>query len=289
MEPMIKYNVKDSLFTHMFKDKKYLLQLYQALHPEDTQTGVDDLSIMSIENVFTNDIYNDLGFLVNDKLVVLVEAQSTWSPNIILRMFLYLAKSYQTYIYGNPMLKAKLYGEAKIEIPETELYVIYAGKKENKPSVLSLRDELFQEESPVDLRAKVIYADEDRDDIIGEYLAFCTILKEQLLLYNGDKQMAIEATIRICIQQGKLVKYLSEHRREVEEYMLALMTSEEAYESYGDYREIIGTEKGLKQGQEQTLLSSIRNVMQNFNVTAEQAMKSLEIPKEDYDKYLHML
>ena len=26
------------------------------------------------------------------------------------------------------------------------------------------------------------------DDIIGEYLAFCTILKEQLLLYNNDKQ-----------------------------------------------------------------------------------------------------
>ena len=54
----IKRNLKDSLFTHMFGDesKEYLLKLYQALHPEDKDTDVTDLSIISIENVLTNDI-----------------------------------------------------------------------------------------------------------------------------------------------------------------------------------------------------------------------------------------
>ncbi len=82
---MVKMKVKDSLFTHMFGDesKEYLLQLYRALHPEDTATDESGLDVISIENVFTNDIYNDLGFIVNGKLITLVEAQSTWSSNII--------------------------------------------------------------------------------------------------------------------------------------------------------------------------------------------------------------
>ena len=244
----VKRNVKDSLFTHMFGDdsKEYLLLLYQALHPEDKETDVSDLSLITIENVLANDIYNDLGFIVNNKLVVLVEAQSTWSPNIILRMFMYLAKSYQMYIFNNPQIKAKLYGRAKIDIPKAELYVIYAGKQEGRKNVLSLKEEFFDGDDSVDLKAKVIYSDEERDDIIGEYLAFCSILKEQILLYNGDKKLAIEATVKICIEQGKLVKYLSEHRKEVEEFMLALMTSEEAYECYGDYRESIGKDLGIE-------------------------------------------
>ena len=31
-----KRKIKDSVFTNLFQDKKYLLQLYKALHPEDT-------------------------------------------------------------------------------------------------------------------------------------------------------------------------------------------------------------------------------------------------------------
>ena len=34
-EQIAKYTAKDSVFTSLFRDPKYLLQLYQALHPED--------------------------------------------------------------------------------------------------------------------------------------------------------------------------------------------------------------------------------------------------------------
>ena len=33
-----KRNIKDCVFTNMFGDKKYLIQMYKALHPEDTET-----------------------------------------------------------------------------------------------------------------------------------------------------------------------------------------------------------------------------------------------------------
>ena len=292
---LVKKNVKDSLFTHMFGDesKEYLLQLYQALHPEDKETDVDNLNLISIENVLSNDIYNDLGFIANDKLVVLVEAQSTWSANILVRLLLYLAKTYQVYIFSQPKIKALLYSDSKITLPKAELYVLYAGKRGDKPSILSLKEEFFEANGNVDIKANIIFADENRDDIIGEYLAFCTILKEQILVYNGDKQEAIQATIQICLEQGKLVKYLSEHRREVEDYMFALMSDEELKEAYGYYRECLGEERGLQQGlqqgTQQRAISDIKTLMKNLNLTAEQAMKALGIHESDYDTYMKLL
>lgn len=41
--PVMKRTIKDSVFTDLFKDKKYLIQLYQALHPDDKQTTEDDI------------------------------------------------------------------------------------------------------------------------------------------------------------------------------------------------------------------------------------------------------
>ena len=160
------------------------------------------------------------------------------------------------------------------------MYVLYAGKREGKPVELSLKDEFFGPDGNVDLKANIIFADEERDDIIGEYLAFCTILKEQVLLYNGDKQKAIQSTISICIEQGKLVRYLSEHRREVEDYMFALLSDEELKEAYGDYRESIGEAKGEAVGEEKNTLKSIRNVMETLDVSVEKAMDILKIPAD---------
>ena len=85
-----KRTVKDSVFTNLFGDSKYLLQLYQVLHPEDIDVGEKDLKTITLENIFTDDIYNDLGFTKGDKLMVLTEAQSTWSVNIIIRALEYL-------------------------------------------------------------------------------------------------------------------------------------------------------------------------------------------------------
>lgn len=35
-----KRNVKDSVFTNLFGTPKYLFKMYQALHPEDTETKI---------------------------------------------------------------------------------------------------------------------------------------------------------------------------------------------------------------------------------------------------------
>ena len=84
-----KYTIKDSVFTNLFQDKKYLIQLYKTIHPEDKDVTEAELKDITIHNILTDDIYNDLGFLVGDRLVILVEAQSTWTENIVIRSLIY--------------------------------------------------------------------------------------------------------------------------------------------------------------------------------------------------------
>ena len=79
MSITIKRNIKDSVFTHLFQEPKYIVELYKALHPEVNNITEEDIEIVTIENVLSDGIYNDLGFLVNNSLIVLAEAQSTWS------------------------------------------------------------------------------------------------------------------------------------------------------------------------------------------------------------------
>lgn len=48
-ENMPKRKIKDSVFTNLFQDRKYLLQLYKALHPEDHNVTEDEIIAIDVE------------------------------------------------------------------------------------------------------------------------------------------------------------------------------------------------------------------------------------------------
>ena len=50
-----------------------------------------------------------------------------------------------------------------------------------------------------------------------------------------------------------------------------------------------GRAEGITQGRTETSIEYISNIMSNLNLSAEEAMKILSIPKEEYAKYLKML
>lgn len=55
---------------------KIVIQLSQALHPEDTKTTEDDLKDVTVSNVPVDEICNDHGFTVGTTLMILIEVQS---------------------------------------------------------------------------------------------------------------------------------------------------------------------------------------------------------------------
>lgn len=150
-----KRTAKDTVFTSLFRDKENLLQLYQALHPEDRKTKQEDLTIVTLENIMSGGIYNDLGFQLKEKLIFLIEAQSTWTMNILVRAFMYLVKSYQDYIYKTAQ---NIYGSKKVTLPKPEIYVIFTGSRKKRPESISFAEEFFPgEECCLDVKIRMIY------------------------------------------------------------------------------------------------------------------------------------
>lgn len=269
-------NVNDSVFVNIFQNKKYLMELYQVLHPED-EVSEDDLELVTIENILVHDMYNDLGFLVKNKLIVLVEAQTTWSTNIIVRMFLYLARTYQDLISKNRDLRISLYGSKSMELPTPELYVIYTGERGNKDDVLSLKDNVFPDADNIELKAKVIFADKYSRDIVNQYISFCGILKEQMSVYNGDKETAIRETIRICIEYDNLSEYLSAHKKEVEDKMFCMLTQEEI----NNDRIEIAREEAALEATELTKRDNAKSFIRLGKLSLEEIANGVGLPLEE--------
>lgn len=217
-EKIVKRNIKDSVFTNLFHDDKYVLALYQALFPNDKNATIDDIETITLEYDLVNEYYNDLGFLVGDQLIVLVEAQSEWSDNIIVRVFLYLAQTWKNYIDAHDNMD--LHSTKKVTLPKPELFVIYTGDKQIKDVVSYSEDFQHGENTNIDVKVKVI-RDGKEGDIINQYVRFTKVLAEQVKLY-GKTRKAIMETIRICKDQNVLREYFQNREEEVVSIMIAL-------------------------------------------------------------------
>ena len=229
LEVKAKRTAKNSVFLDLFQDKKNLLELYKTLHPEDKDATEDALKIVTINNVLTDNLYNDLGIMVdNDKLLLLLEAQSSWTVNILVRILLYLAQSYHEYFERT---NQSLYKTRKVKMPKPELYVVYTGNKGNKPNMISLSKEFFNGmEIDIEVRAKVIY-ESSEDNILNEYIVFCKVFNEQIKKHGMTKQAVIE-TIRICKDRNVLRQYLSSKEVEVVSIMMSLFDDEQIMRTY---------------------------------------------------------
>ncbi|MDE7426006.1 MAG: hypothetical protein K2N51_20295 [Lachnospiraceae bacterium] len=285
-----KYTIKDSVFTNLFQDKKYLLQLYKALHPEDTDITEDKLTDITIKNVLTDNIYNDLGFMVNNRLMILVEAQSTWTMNIIIRALLYLVQSYHDYFEHT---KQSLYMSKKVQMPKPELYVIYTGNRKNKPAEISLSEEFFGgEDCCIDVKVKMIY-DGKEGDIINQYVIFTKVCSEQIAIHGRTRRAILEA-IHICKDKNVLKEYLESKEKEVVDIMMVLYDEQEIMRSYIECavyeakQQAIqdGRQEGLQEGRQEGLQEGRQEGLQEGrqNEKIETAKRLLKMEKFSFEE-----
>ena len=183
---------------------------------------------MTIKNVLTDNLYNDLGFIANNKLMILMEAQSTWTVNILIRVLLYLAQSYHEYFQRTSQ---DYYKSRKVRMSKPELYVIFTGNKGRKPDSILLSEKFFKgADIDIEVKAKVIY-ESDTDDIINQYSIFCKVFNEQTK-QHGMTQKAVMETIRICKDRNVLREYLAQREKEVVTIMMSLFDEEQIMKSF---------------------------------------------------------
>lgn len=263
--PEMKRSIKDSVFTMLFQDPEYLRQLYLTLHPEDAGVLPEDMKLITLENVLTTGIYNDLGIQVRDRLILLVEAQSTFSANITLRMLLYLAATYKEYVKER---KLDLYAGKAVSIPRPELYVVYTGRRET-PDTLLLSG--LYESAPEDGRvqhmelAVQILRDDGSGSVIDQYVHFCQI-SDEMRGRHGATLKAVQETLRECVRQNILTPFLMTREKEVSDIMISLFNQEEI-QAIHDYNV-------AKQAQETALKQTVL-LMRDLGVAREEAVRQL--------------
>ncbi len=223
-----KRKIRDSVFTNLFQDKKYLLQLYQALHPEDKDTTEEEIADVTIRHVLIEGDFNDLGFSVGNRLMVLVESQSTFTYNIIIRALMYLVQTYHEYFKRT---NQNLYGSRRVAVPKPEMYMVFTGERKNIPDIISLREAFFGgEKIALDVEVKVLYQENEKD-IIGQYIIFCKVYSEQRKIH-GNTELAVTETIRICKDRNVLREYLISKEQEVVDIMMTLFDDEQILRAY---------------------------------------------------------
>ena len=277
----VRRTVKDTVFSSIFENPKYLLQLYRVLHPEDTQATEDMLKIVTIQNVLADHTYNDLGFMVRDRLMVLVEAQSTWSVNIIIRSLLYLAQSYKEYFAENDI---NLYSSRRAPLPEPELYVVYTGERAEHPEVITLSQEFFSgRQTALDVRVKFLYG-EDRSNILGQYVIFCKVCNA-VTKAKGYTREAVLEILRVCRDEKILEEYLSTHEKEAFDIMFTLFDDE--YLTRVWRKEVY--EEGMEKGSILSFVRAVRGVRGAMDIDPEKAMEIVRVPAEYREAVLEQL
>ena len=115
---------KDSLFRMVFREKKELLDLYNAINGTD-YNDPDALIVTTIENVIYMGLKNDVSFLIED-VMNLYEQQSSWNPNMPLRGLFYFSNIYQGYIAEHHL---DIYSSTLLKLPTPRYIVLYNGLK----------------------------------------------------------------------------------------------------------------------------------------------------------------
>lgn len=218
----VKRTENSSVFTDLFGDSGYMLQLYQSLHPEDQDVQEGDLEIITLENIITNGVFSVLGFRKGNTLMVLAE-QNTWTVNGIVLVLEALVSSYQRYFSEHAL---DLYGSRKVELPIPELYIIYTGERKIRLSELCLSETFFNgKTTALEVNVKVI-CNGRKGDVLHQYTAFTKVLAEQTELYGRSRKAVTEA-IHICKNKSVPGGYLESREREVVDMMVRLYDQEE--------------------------------------------------------------
>ncbi|MGP1437505.1 MAG: Rpn family recombination-promoting nuclease/putative transposase [Treponema sp.] len=220
-QPKKNRQFKDSVFVYLFsRDEKTRrtasISLYNALHEEKISDDAE-LKFIELKNVLYHKEKNDVSFMVNGKIIVLVEHQSTVNENMPLRFLMYIVAIYQLLLDVSSRYKERLF-----KIPSPEFYVIYNGQKE-RPAIEELKlSDAFMEcgaKAPLELIVKVININHPDNK---EFLAKCELLEgykqfgdvmSDFIARYGEK--GYDLGISYCIEHGILKDFLSRHIKEV--------------------------------------------------------------------------
>lgn len=279
---------KDRLFRLIFREKKELLELYNAVN-ESNYTNPDELEITTIEDVVYMGMKNDLSFIIGDEMN-LYEHQSSVCPNLPLRGLFYFSSVYKSYIEP---VKRRLYSTLELEIPFPQYIVFYNGTEERPEREELKLSNLFigngkGKKPSLECTALVLNVNYghnkelmERCKTLKQYAQFIAEIRRNLA-YGMKAQEAVEEVVDECIRNDILADILRKNRGEIVDSILTEWDEDE----YRDYLK----EEGIKIGEERGKIETTIEMCQEFQFSKEDTLdriiKKFSLKEEDAKKYM---
>ena len=241
---------KDRLFNFIFgreEHKDWTLSLYNAVNGSD-YTDPELVEFNTLEDMLYLGMKNDTSFLISDIMSV-YEHQSTYNPNMPLRMMGYTDELYSGYLTKHKLNK---YGSTLLSLPVPKLVVFYNGERETEDeTILRLTDsfpEDVRRESDIEVKVRMFNINYGRNKELldacrplAEYAWFVREIRKNRKIHSTET--AVDMAIDVMPDDYSIKVFLKVHRAEVSN-MLAKDYSED------EIRELF-MEDGRREGREE--------------------------------------
>ena len=191
----VRHNYKARLFEMLYRDKKELLELYNAVNSTN-YTDPEALEINTLENAIYLSMHNDISFVIDSRLS-LYEHQSTYSPNLPLRYLMYVSD-----LYSKITKDANLYGSKAVKIPPPKFLIFYNGV-ENRPEREEIRlSDAYTIEDPdpsLELRAVILNINPGNNEAL---VSACKSLKDYVEYTSRVRTYAEEMDIEEAVEKA---------------------------------------------------------------------------------------
>jgi hypothetical protein len=215
---------KSSVFSELFRDPEVLRELYSAIEGVEIPPSAK-IDVNSLSKALIKGKWNDVSFTIDDRLVVLVEHQSTVNHNMPLRLLHYISSVYQGMMSHRALLQKRL-----VEIPEPEFIILYNGE-EPYPEKSEVRlSEAFKNTEGLKLPQNgsvslelVAHVYNINHGCNAEMLKKCETLYgysffiSKIREFNKENPLeeAVKMAVKYCIEHNVLKSYLQMHNQEV--------------------------------------------------------------------------
>ena len=213
---------KDNVFCMLYRDKRNLLELYNALN-NSAYTNVDDLQVTTLNGGSYMKYKNDASFLLCMSLYMF-EQQSSKNPNMPLRFLHYVSDVFRE-LFSNSMLHRR----SMIKIPVPHFVTFYNGLEKwvDKEGELKLSDmyEIPVDDPELELKVRVININEDvhilnKCKTLRDYMTFVNKVRFKMGTEGDDVRVAVTEAMDECIEEDILVDFFEQHREEVVEVII---------------------------------------------------------------------
>jgi hypothetical protein len=276
---------KASVFSLLFGEEDALRGLYEALEGVALPPDLP-VTINTLEDALFKTRINDISFEAGEKLVVIIEHQSTVSPNMPLRLLSYIARIYEKITAGK---KRRWYGKKGFSIPRPEFIVLYNGV-DPFPDEQTIRlSDAFEDVSALglpsiaptgapppdlELTAKVFNINEghnrdmvQKNETLSGYVLFIAKVREFETALSGGRnpadvsrddrkelvKTAIIQAVQWCIANNILKPFLEQNGSEVINMLFGEWKLEDAL--------VVEREEGREEGREKRETEIARNAL----------------------------